>query len=48
MQNNSIVPTMISGICAFISLADIQPMLTFIASIIAIVSGIISIIKKTK
>jgi len=40
--------TAISGICALISLSDIQPVLTFIASLIAILSGIYSIYKKSK
>ena len=40
--------SMISGFCAFISLSDIQPMLTFVASIVAIVSGIYSLVKKKR
>jgi hypothetical protein len=40
--------TAISGICAVISLSDIQPVLTFIASLIAIFSGLYSIYKKSK
>lgn len=44
-QNNS---TIISGLCAVISLSDIQPVLTFIASLVAIASGIYSIYKKSK
>jgi hypothetical protein len=38
----------LSGLCAILSIADIQPFLTFVGSIIAIVSGIVSIYKKTK
>jgi uncharacterized BrkB/YihY/UPF0761 family membrane protein len=37
-----------SSVCAFLSIASIQPMLTFVASIVAIVSGTYSIIKATK
>jgi len=37
-----------STVCAFLSIASIQPMLTFIASIVAIISGTYSIIKSTK
>jgi hypothetical protein len=40
--------TAISGLCAVISLSDIQPILTFIASLIAIFSGVYSIYKKSK
>jgi len=40
--------TAISGICAVISISDIQPVLTFIASLIAIFSGLYSIYKKSK
>jgi hypothetical protein len=40
--------TAISGICAVVSLSQIQPVLTFIASLIAIISGIYSIYKKSK
>ena len=40
--------TIISGICALLSLANIQPYLTLIGSVIAIVSGAISIYKKIK
>lgn len=40
--------TAISGFCAVISLSNIQPILTFVASIIAIASGIYSIYKKSK
>ena len=40
--------TAISGLCAVISLSDIQPVLTFIASLIAIFSGVYSIYKKSK
>jgi hypothetical protein len=40
--------TAISGICAVISLSQIQPILTFIASLIAIISGVYSIYKKSK
>jgi len=40
--------SMISGFCAFISLSDIQPVLTFVASIVAIVSGIYSLVRKRK
>jgi hypothetical protein len=39
---------MVSGFCAFISLTDIQPLLTFVASIVAIVSGIYSILRKKR
>jgi len=37
-----------SGTFALISLADIQPYITFAASIIAVVSGIVSIRKNWK
>jgi hypothetical protein len=40
--------TAISGICAVISLSQIQPVLTFVASLIAIISGLYSIYKKSK
>lgn len=40
--------SMVSGFCAFISLTDIQPLLTFVASIVAIVSGIYSILRKKR
>jgi hypothetical protein len=40
--------TAISGICAVVSITDIQPVLTFIASLIAIFSGLYSIYKKSK
>jgi hypothetical protein len=40
--------SMISGFCAFISLSDIQPVLTFVASIVAIVSGIYSVIRRKR
>jgi hypothetical protein len=40
--------TAISGICAVVSLSQIQPVLTFIASLIAIFSGLYSIYKKSK
>jgi hypothetical protein len=40
--------TAISGICAVVSLSQIQPVLTFIASLIAIISGLYSIYKKSK
>ena len=40
--------TAISGICAVISLSDIQPILTFVASLVAITSGVYSIYKKSK
>ncbi len=40
--------SMISGFCAFISLSDIQPALTFVASIVAIVSGVYSIFRKKR
>lgn len=36
-----------SGICAILSILDFQPYLTLIASLIAVVSGLISIYKKT-
>jgi uncharacterized membrane protein HdeD (DUF308 family) len=50
IQDNSTsgVLSIVSGTFAFISLTSWQPTLTFIASIIAIVSGIISIRKNTK
>jgi hypothetical protein len=38
----------ISILGAFISITDVQPVLTFIGSLIAIISGLISIYKKTK
>lgn len=40
--------TAISGFCAVISLSDIQPILTFVASLVAITSGVYSIYKKYK
>jgi hypothetical protein len=40
--------SIVSGTFAFISITSWQPTLTFIASVIAIVSGIISIRKNTK
>ena len=40
--------SMISGFCVFISLSDIQPVLTFVASIVAIVSGIYSVIRRKR
>jgi hypothetical protein len=40
--------TAISGFCAVISLSDIQPILTFVASLVAITSGVYSIYKKSK
>jgi hypothetical protein len=40
--------TLLSIVGAFISLSDVQPILTFVGSVIAIVSGLISIYKKTK
>ncbi len=36
----------VSGICALLSLANLQPYLTLIGSVIAIVSGLVSIYKK--
>ena len=48
MNQNNLPFTAISGFCAVISLSDIQPVLTFIASIIAIFSGVYSIYKKSK
>ena len=48
MNNDNPPLTAISGICAVISLSDIQPILTFIASLIAIISGVYSIYKKSK
>ena len=50
IQDNSTSGTLsiVSGTFAFISIASWQPVLTFIASVIAIVSGIVSIIKNTK
>jgi hypothetical protein len=40
--------TAISGFCAIVSLSQIQPVLTFLASLIAIISGVYSIYKKSK
>lgn len=48
MNQNNPPLTAISGFCAVISLSDIQPMLTFVASLVAIISGIYSIYKKSK
>jgi hypothetical protein len=48
MNNDNPPLTAISGICAVISLSDIQPVLTFVASLIAIISGLYSIYKKSK
>lgn len=50
VQDNSTsgMLSIVSGTFAFISITSWQPTLTFIASIIAIVSGIISIRKNTK
>ena len=46
LDNNYL--SMISGFCAFISLSDIQPVLTFVASIVAIVSGFYSVTRMKK
>jgi len=50
IQENSTSGTLsiVSGTFAFISITSWQPALSFIASLIAIVSGIVSIIKNTK
>jgi hypothetical protein len=48
MHHNNPPLTAISGICAVISISDIQPVLTFTASLIAIISGVYSIYKKSK
>lgn len=50
VQDNSTsgVLSIVSGTFAFISVTSFQPTLTFMASVIAIVSGIVSIIKNTK
>jgi len=48
MNHNNPPLTAISGFCAVISLSDIQPILTFIASLVAITSGVYSIYKKSK
>jgi hypothetical protein len=50
MQNGDNNPslTIISGIFAVVSISSIQPLLTLAASLIAIVSGLVSIYKKTK
>lgn len=50
VQNNSEsgMLSIVSGTFAFISVTSFQPALTFIASVIAIVSGIVSIVKNTK
>ena len=45
---NSGILSFVSGIFAFISIGNFQPILTFVASIIAIISGIISIRKNTR
>lgn len=45
-HDQSGILSVISGICALLSIANIQPYLTFIGSVIAIVSGGISIYKK--
>jgi hypothetical protein len=45
---NNAYLSMVSGFCAFISLTNIQPVLTFVASIVAIVSGIYSIVRKKR
>lgn len=47
-NSGSAALSIVSGTFAFISVTSFQPALTFIASVIAIVSGIISIIKNTK
>lgn len=47
-HSNSGILSIISGAFAFISIGNFQPILTFVASIIAIVSGIISIRKNIK
>lgn len=41
-DSNSFLLSTISAFCAVVTLSSIQPILTFIASIIAIVSGIYS------
>jgi hypothetical protein len=48
MNQNNPPLAAISGFCAVVSLSDIQPVLTFIASLIAIFSGVYSIYKKSK
>ena len=48
MNQNNPPLTAISGFCAVISLSDIQPILTFVASLVAITSGVYSIYKKSK
>jgi len=48
MNNYNPPLTAISGICAVVSISQIQPVLTFIASLIAISSGLYSIYKKSK
>lgn len=48
MNQNNPPLNAISGICAVVSLSQIQPVLTFIASLIAIASGVYSIYKKSK
>lgn len=46
--NNNPSLSIISGFCAVISISDIQPLLTFLASLIAIISGVYSIYNKIK
>lgn len=42
-NNNADLATLLSVSGAMLSIADIQPMVTFIASLVAIVSGIFAI-----
>jgi hypothetical protein len=44
----SVTLSILSGISALLSLANVQPILTFLGSAIAIVSGLLSIYKKLK
>ena len=47
-STDNVILSMISAISAAVSLSAIQPALTFIASLIAIASGLYSFVKKSK
>ena len=47
-DSNSVYASLLSVICATITLSSIQPILTLIASVVAIGSGLYSFIKKSK
>lgn len=47
-STDNVILSMISAVSAVVSLSAIQPVLTFIASLIAIASGLYSFVKKSK